>query len=367
MRYLNYAGTSHPKPESVHRAVSEALAAPPWCHAELLEAATREILPEFSGPGELDLGGDLHFTSGCTAGLGVVLSHLPHREFVVTSQLEHEALLGPIKMLEGMGRLEHRELNYRPGTPLDLAQLEKLLQTERVGVVAVTSASNITGELTPLAEMAALTQKHEAVLVVDAAQSFGTDHFPVVAEFADVIVAGGHKAALGPHGVGVVFARPHVEFMNSAAVCEVGEAPCDGFLGYCDVGSVNLAGVCGLAAGLRSTRGRRELIGTRTRELAAELRAALAGLASVRLLGPVVGDEGLPIVSFVPIDWRLERLEPLMAEYGLAIRVGTHCAPQALAALGASEGCARVSFGEMSDSTDVSRILDFFANSWADP
>lgn len=361
MRYLNYAGTSYPKPDSVLNAVNHALMASPQEQRELLESATAVILDEFQNREKGKVQGNLLLTSGCTAGLALALQRLPHRDLLLTSQLEHEALLQPVRGMVHLGGVEHRELAYRSGTPVDLDQLEKLLAGGRVGVVALSSASNITGEFLPLAEVSALTRRFGVVLLVDAAQSFGTDHFLTVCEFADVVVAGGHKAALGPQGVGVLFARNGVDFLSSTAVCEVGETPCDSSLGYCDVGSVNVAGACGLAAGLRSTRGRRKELAQRVRGLANEVREALAGNSSVRLLGPAIGEIGLPIVSLVPLALPLQGLERQMARQGLSIRVGTHCAPQALRTLGAPEGCARVSFGEKSDASDARRVVEFFA------
>ncbi len=360
MHYLNYAGSSYPKPPSVHQAVSLALAAEPCEHAELFERSSRSILDEFRHPEGQKLPGRLILSSGCTASLALVVQRLPHRKLVLTSQLEHQALLQPIQTMEQQGVVEHRELSYRPGQPVDLDELARLLRGNNVGVVAVSSASNITGELLPLAQIAELTRKHDAVLVVDAAQSFGTDHFPAVCKSADVIVAGGHKAALGPQGIGLIFAGEHVDFLAAGAVCEIGEEACSTFPGYCEVGSVNLAGACGLAAGLESTRGRRAEIAERTRGFAAELRAALAAESSVRLLGPQTPRDALGIVSLMTTDLRLERLQEMMLHEGMQIRVGTHCAERALEVLGAKGGCARISFGEASDASAVRAVVEFF-------
>ncbi len=360
MHYLNYAGTSYPKPPSVHQAVSRALAAEPCDHAELFESASRSILEEFRDPEGQSVPGQLILSSGCTASLALALQRLPHRRLVLTSQLEHQALLQPIQTLEHHELVERREVSYRPGRPVDLDELARLLRGNNVGVVAISSASNITGELLPLEQIAELTRKHDVVLVVDAAQSFGTDHFPVVCKSADVIVAGGHKAALGPQGIGLIFAGAHVDFLAAGAVCEIGEEACATFPGYCEVGSVNLAGACGLAAGLEWTRSKRGEIGQRTRGLASRLRAALAADSRVRLLGPETPMDALGIVSFVPTDLRLERLADMMLRDGMQIRVGTHCAERALEVLGAKGGCARVSFGESSDASDVRAVLEFF-------
>ncbi len=355
MRYLNHAGTSWPKPAAVVHAVRDALSAEPSQHNELSERALGDIAGEFDS-------GRLLVTSGCTAALALVFADLPWIEgdVLLTSSLEHHALDRQAQMVELHRGVARIALGYEPGQPLDLPELQRQLSTGRVRAVAVTAASNVTGELLPLGQIAEHTRRHGALLIVDAAQTFGTDLFDEAAQVADVLVVAGHKAAQGPQGIGLLFARSEVEFTCPGASCEVGEQACATFPGFCDVGSVNLAGLCGLAAGLSWSRARgRARIGERTRSLAGQLRAALAERDDVQLLGPgadVDSRRMTAVVSFLPQRGALGEVARFFADRGVLVRGGTHCAPLALASLGV-EGCVRVSFGPDSTEEDVALLL----------
>lgn len=353
VRYLNNAGTSHPKPPEVLEAVLETLelSSSEWNRA--YEDAYESVRREFPVDGRLLI------TSGCTASLGLALGDFPWTEGdrVVTSSLEHHALQRQLQVLESRRGITCHRLAYRPGVPIDLDELDESFSQGRVSLVALTAASNITGELLPIEEIAARCHARGVKLLVDAAQTFGTSAFEETARHADLIVAAGHKAALGPQGVGVFFARPDVTLSCPSAVCELGEGGSQSFPGFCDVGSVNLPGLAGLARGLEFSRPLRNEIARRTAGWADEVRDAVSAAGSFRLLGPTPGAESdaglLPVVSFVPTKSALLGLDVEFRRLGLQIRVGTHCAPMALRALSEEQGCARVSFGPFNDANDV--------------
>lgn len=358
LRYLNHAGTSYPKPDGVHTAVARALRTAPSSWGALYDEALNAVLMEFGGEQNSDW--QLRFTSGCTAGLALTLQGLPWTpgDRLVTSALEHHALAREAIQLAHRG-VERVSLPYVPARGVEPGDLAKELERGGVKVVAVTACSNVTGEVLPLAELGALTRETGALLVVDAAQSFGTDLFSACTEHADVIVAAGHKWARGPRGIGLVAARRHVRFSCPSAACEIGEAAESTFFSFCDAGSVNLEGALGLAAGLGTDAASRRQRGEHMRGLAAELREALAARDDVRLLGPskLPVNEQSPVVSFVPERLSLERAETHFLDRKLVVRAGTHCAPEALVALGAPEGCVRISFGVGSNTEDVQRVL----------
>ena len=126
--------------------------------------------------------------------------------------------------------------------------------------------------------------------------------------------------------------------------------------GYCDVGSVNLAGAVGLAAALDwiTLRGVEET-GGRARRLATRLVAGVAERDGVALLG----GEG-PRTATVSL--RVEGLALAEAEgrfraEGLTVRAGQHCAPLACEALGQPAGTLRISFGPFNGVDDVEQVL----------
>jgi len=352
--YLNHAGTSFPKPESVGEAVSKALRASPTEHARLYDSAFSKVKSEFRAAGK----GDpfrVVVTSGCTAGLALALGDVPWQagDFLLTSSYEHHALDRVAQSLELSRDIVRLSLEPSEHELLDLARLESLLDSKPVRLVALTHTSNVTGERLPLAEIAKLTRRSGAALLVDAAQTFGTSLFDEAVRSADIIVCAGHKSALGPQGIGVLAARASFSFQVPGAACELGEKACGSFPGFCDAGSVNLAALAGLAEGLSWSReaGRGALL-EKAQAFAARLRRFVHQSSRFELLGAQEHD-GLPTVSLISRGQSLSELAAFLQERGVWARAGTHCAPAALSTLGHADGCLRLSFGPMSTEKDL--------------
>ena len=355
LRYLNHAGTSHPKSPAVRDAVARALCADPEAWRALYDEAERICEREFSGPAAFRI----RFTTGCTAGLSLLLqafSWIPG-DALVTSALEHHALDREARALEAHRGIVRHVLPYTPQNGTSLKELHRHLKPGTVRLVALTHASNITGEVLPLREIAAMVHEAGALLLVDAAQTFGTDLFHQALNAADLIAVAGHKWAGGPQGIGIIAARPHVRFSCPSAVCEIGESAEETFLSFCDLGSVNLAGALGLATALEETRRTRKKAGQKMRALADALRAGLTARAGIRVLGTTAATERTPVVSFLADHIPLDRAQAHFLAHDLVVRAGTHCAPLALRALGAEAGCIRVSFGSDSTEDEVERVL----------
>lgn len=354
MLFVNNAGTTWPKPSEVREAAAAALEANPRQLGDLFEAS-RETVCRFLGIAERER---FLFTSGCTSALSVAIGDLPWSEgdAVLTSSLEHHALVRPIEHLKRRG-VEHVAAPYRPGVPIDPDFVDERLGRGDVRLVAVTAASNVTGELLPLAELARCAHDHGALFLVDAAQTVGVVPVDVREIGADILVFAGHKGPLGPQGVGGLWAAPYVTFESPLAVCDLRDRSegkrCAPMPGYCDVGSVNLAGMAGLAAGLGWLE-KNNAVG-RARSLASDLVDALLERPFCTVFG--AGAERTATVSM-----RLDGIAPDVAEArfsgeGIVVRGAQHCASMALEAIGALEGTVRVSFGPFNRGRDVERVL----------
>lgn len=357
-RYCNHAGTSWPKPPGVAEAMQHALLADPAEHAALFANAHAAIA------GFLDVAATsdrLLLASSCTQALSVAIGDLPWEagDLVLTSSLEHHALARPVQKLARERGVVHERSPYAPGRPFDLDFAERVLRTGKVRLVAVTGASNVTGELLPLHELATLAHAHGALLLVDEAQTAGTWPVTAVELGADLVVFAGHKGMQGPLGIGGLWAAPHVRFVCPAAVCEIGRA--DGghaiapFPGFCDTGSVNLPAAAGLAAGLAWRAGLPTHDRHRPLRLRARLLAELDEYPQCRLLGG--GGAHTGTLSLTIDGLSLDRAQAHFATHGIVVRAGSHCAPMALAALGEPAGCLRISFGPSNRDDDVDAVL----------
>ncbi len=358
MIHANHAGSTWPRPPGVAAAVQEALAAPPPAHAALYERAHAEVAA-FLG---IATPSRLMFASSCTAALSLVVGDLPWQagDVVVTSNLEHHALLRPVLKLTWERGVEHVAAPYRPGEPIDLGAVAATLRGGRVRLVAVTGASNITGEVLPVRELTALAHRYGALVLLDAAQTAGVLPLDVAALGVDLLVFAGHKGLQGPLGIGGFWAAPAVAFVCPTGSCELGHRGAvanarGAFPGFCDVGSVNLPAACGLAAGLRWLQALPPAQRTWPLAAARRLRAALRD----RPFGRVLGGDGphTATVSLQLDDDRLARAQAHFEARGIVVRAGQHCAPMALAAVEAPAGCLRISFGPANCDGDVDAVL----------
>jgi selenocysteine lyase/cysteine desulfurase len=369
--YANNAGTSWPKAPGVSEAASATHAAPPEASRHALQAARDEVCLAFG----IDQPERLLLTGSCTAALALLIGDLPlgAGDVVLTSALEHHALMRPLQQLALTRGVLLEVSPYRAGSPFDLEFAQRLLRGGHVRLIAVSGASNVTGELLPVAEIGKLAREHGVPLLLDAAQTMGVTPINVRTLPIDMLVFAGHKGPLAPHGIGGLWAAPHVMFQSPAAVCEVGaiggdaeaavppESPraaprCASFPGDCDVGSVNLAAAAGLAAALRWRREQKEDVYRVPRTLAARLRRALREQPGCR----VFGGQQTPhtaALSFLIEGLPLAAAEAHFAARGITLRAGQHCAPLALQAIEALEGTLRVSFGPFNRESDVDAIV----------
>lgn len=149
--------------------------------------------------------------SGSTAGFNRIARALarlrPERDTVLISGMEHHS--NDLPHRKHSGRVEHIPmLGEAPAfRSLDLDALEALLKANkgRVNYVAVTGASNVTGIINPVKEIARLAHRHDALLVVDGSQL--VMHAPVCMDDGiDFLAFSGHKV-YAPGSPGVIVGR----------------------------------------------------------------------------------------------------------------------------------------------------------------
>lgn len=315
-------------------------------HSTALFEESRRTVARFLGCRD---GDQVVFTRSTTDSLNLLASALPGDTRVFVFETEHHASLLP---------WQDRRTTFldAPRSPAGaVAHLEEALRAAPAGpkLVCVTGASNVTGEIWPVRELAAAAHRHGARIVLDAAQL--APHRPVDIGQLDVdwVAFSGHKL-YAPFGAGVLAGR--ADWLDAAPAYLAGGGAsrtvarrADGGVrvewhsgpARHEAGSPNVIGAYAIASACRTLTDA-GLAGVAAREdkLTRRLLTGLAQVPEVRVLslfGPDADRVG--VLSFVVDGWNSSHLSAaLSAEYGIGVRDGLFCAhPLVRTLLGAGE------------------------------
>ncbi|NYE94855.1 selenocysteine lyase/cysteine desulfurase [Psychromicrobium silvestre] len=306
------------------------------------------------------------FTRNTTDALNLLARCLPAQGDVLYLDIEHHANLLPWQ------QLPHRSVLAGESIASTLEILEKELQLGSVSLLAVTGASNVTGEVLPVAELAALAHRYGARIVVDAAQLVPHRRVDIAAADIDYLAFSGHKL-YAPFGSGVLVGRPDwldagvPLLFGGGAVKEVrldsvswaeGPARHEG-------GSPNVLGAATLA---KATEVIASLDQDEWQQHEQQLRDALIeglqgipGVTVHRLFNDSesYSDSGsIGVVNFSVSGYDSGLVAAyLSAEFAVGVRDGRFCAHPLLRRLGLPTGSLRASFGLGSRFADVERLI----------
>lgn len=148
---------------------------------------------------------DIVFTSGATESINLALKGLrpgAGQDHVITTQIEHKAVLDSCKSLERDGR----RVTYLPVGPTGLIDLDRLAEAigERTYLVSIMTANNETGTIQDIAAIGALCRARGVLFHTDATQAVGKIPFDVTALSVDLASFASHKL-YGPKGVGALY------------------------------------------------------------------------------------------------------------------------------------------------------------------
>lgn len=373
MIYLDHAATSWPKPPEVLQAMtdflSEAGGNPGRSGHRLSIAAgrivyeARETLAElFHAPDPLRV----VFTPNATHALNLALRGLlrPGDE-VVTSSMEHNSVMRPLRALEREG-VHVTVVGCAPDGALNPEDLRRAL-TPCTRLVALQHASNVTGTLQPVAEVAEIAYRAGALFLVDAAQTAGTFPLDMQALGIDLLAFAGHKGLQGPTGTGglVLGSRVGTAELHpltrggTGSRSEFEEQPEDAPDKW-ESGTPNGAGIAGLGAAVRLLQGWGvEALRARERELTQVLIDGLAEIPGVTVHGTHDASRSTAVVSFTVHGRRVSEVGfRLDEDFDILARVGLHCAPAAHRTLGTfPEGTVRLAPGPFTTRGDIEAAL----------
>ncbi len=159
---------------------------------------------------------EIYFTSGGSesdnwAIKGVALANRKRGNHIITTQIEHHAVLHTCKFLEKEGF----EVTYLPVDQYGLVNPEDLENaiTEKTILISVMYANNEIGTIEPVGDLGAIARNHKVYFHTDAVQAIGNIPIDVKSQNIDLLSLSAHKF-YGPKGAGALYIRKGVRIEN---------------------------------------------------------------------------------------------------------------------------------------------------------
>lgn len=371
MIYLDNASTTFPKPESVYVKMdhfARNLGANPSRSAFAMSRQAGDIvnqcrtaLARFFNAESAD---NFVFAFNATDALSMALKgFLRQGDHAVTTGLEHNSISRPLQRMSELKYITLNRISADHNGRISLEQVREAL-VPGTRLLAITHAANVTGFITPLAEITQAAHAVGAAVLVDAAQTAGVLPIDVRAMGLDLVALPGHKSLLGPMGTGALYVRPGIELspcreggtgVDSIAPTQPMEYPT-----RLEAGTLNALGICGLLEGIRFIEETgMERIKTHECHLADRLEELLTGVEGITLYGGGCADR-VGIVALTIRGLSVKDTGSLLdSRYDIGIRAGLHCAPYIHRAMNSfPEGVARFSPGWFNTEAEIERTAE---------
>ena len=363
MIYLDNSATTRPCPEAVE-AVTAALTAD-WANPSALygfgiEAARQLKLARGQVAAALGAETDrVFFTSGGTeadnwAIMGTVQRYGKRNRHIVTTAIEHHAVLSCMKQLQSQGY----EITYLQPNALGQITVEDLKAALRPDtcLVSIMMVNNEVGAVMPIAQMAKLTNKlcPNAVFHTDAVQGFLKIPFAAKQLGADLISVSAHKVH-GPKGAGALYCSPR---LKSFPALLLGGGQESGFRS----GTEATPAIFGFAAACAAGKSTMQADIEREKQLLDGLILELCKLDGVKING---AHEAPHILSLSIPGVPTQNSINLLQEDGICVSAGSACAKghrsHTLSAMGLSpevmDGSFRISLSRETTQSDIDALL----------
>lgn len=370
MYYFDNAATTFQKPKEVLetyiRVMNEYGANPGRSGHKIARKAgmgiyeTREIVADFFG---IDNPMQIAFTANATESLNIgIKGILKAGDHVITTSMEHNSVLRPLNALLSEG-IELTIIDANIMGQINLEDLENSIK-ENTKLIITTHASNLTGTIFPIVDIAKIAKKHNLIYMLDAAQTAGVLDIDVKKIGIDILATTGHKSLFGPQGTGIIYIderlsiKPLKEGGTGSKSYEMKQPTIMPDL--LESGTPNTPGIIALGEGIKFIKkeGIKTILGHET-ELCKYFMENIIDLKNLHMYGesinvlraPVVpiniGDEDSSSISYILDD-----------EYDIATRPGLHCAPLAHKSIKTFEqGCVRFSFGYFNTKSDIDMAI----------
>jgi cysteine desulfurase family protein len=374
--YLDNAAISFPKPREVLDRMLQGyieLGVSPGrgSYDQALEAedvvhGARKKLAIFFGAPDADR---IIFAANATDALNIAFNGLLRPgDHVISTRLEHNSVLRPLYHFREMGWISYDLVHFDGKGFVDPGEIARNIKPN-TRMVIVTHASNVLGSVQPVEEIGRVCSERGIPLIIDASQSAGKIPIDMTAWNVSAVAFTGHKALLGPTGIGGLAVRPDLDIKPSrfggTGVDSRSPIHTVTFPHRLEAGTLNLIGIMGLSAGIDYIMHKGiESIHREEMALLKRLRDGLAGLEHVEMYcaGDLSGHVAVLTANVNGVSPE-DAGAILDGDFNIAVRVGLHCAPLVHEDIGTiNRGAVRFSPGIFNTPEDIDHAIRAMAS-----
>lgn len=370
MIYFDQAASSYPKPVEVadtlydtivlnganpgrgeHQAARDASA--------IIDETRERLTKTFGGSNSKQC----IFYANATAALNQAIKGfgLTKGDHVITSFNEHNSVRRPLEYMKVNKQID---VTYVTGKNENqyISNLNESIRSS-TRLIAITHASNVTGQHVPLKEICKLAKEHHIKVLVDASQTAG--HLPIhMGDIGiDMLAFPGHKGLLGPQGTGILLVEGNIDLEpiqhgGTGIYSESADQP-QVWPERFESGTLNTPGIAGLNAAIKVMNKEKNKNVSRETMLINSLIEGLQEFPDITLYGPDQSANRLPILSFNLRDVDSHEIAMVLdSHYHIAVRAGIHCNPLTHKYLDTiSQGAVRISLSKYNTEKEVETFL----------
>lgn len=369
MIYFDNAATTGHKPQKVISSVDFALrslSANPGRsgHFPSQRAATtvynaRKSVANFFGCENVE---NVVFTPNCTASINYVLKGvLTEKDHIVISDLEHNAVMRPLKALN----VEFTVAEVSLTDDNDTLQNFKKAIKPNTKMIFCTAASNVLGKILPIKKIGDLCSQNKILFGVDAAQAAGVINIDMSHMNIDFLCIAAHKGLYCPMGLGILIARSPIK--NTIIEGGTGTESTD-FIQpetmpeMLESGTINLPAIASVTPGIEFVKEHFSCILKYENELVKRFYLSLKNEDIIFYTNPLEG-AFVPVLSFNVAKIPSEKVASVLSQNGFALRGGLHCAPTAHKKIGTTDiGTVRFSPSIFNTAKEVELLVNRLKN-----
>ena len=371
MAYFDNAATTYPKPETVYtymdsfyRANGGSAGRGSYKQAasakEIIDDTRERIKRLLHCPAK-----NVVFEPTATIALNIIIQGVIEKgaKNIYITPFEHNAVTRVLHHFERQHRITVTELAVSNDLDYDLKRIEYQFDSLKPDFVIVSHASNVIGLLAPVERIFALAKKHDAITLVDMAQTAGLVDIDVGLELFDFAVFAGHKTLMGPTGISGFVMNPSITlepvlFGGTGYDSANQDMPATIPERY-EMGTLNIVGISGLNAALQWIE---EKTISYLRNKECENRERLLNILSQYEFITLVGNNNcrdyVGVVSCLFDGLSSDSMGPVFDEHNVSVRTGLQCAPRAHKFLNTyPAGTIRFSVSPLTTDNDFDELI----------